>query len=160
MADYITSNDMITARLPYTEVIRLCDDEQTAYGAATLAAAIVTNSAIQDRIDECINDAESMVNTALHDRYEVPISPTNNTLEFLGVFLTIGELYGRRAGELEMPKQRAAQVERAKAMLMKLSEGTLKLGIVPQPTVSAANASDSKSDPTERLFTNTTLSDF
>lgn len=159
MGNYITETD-IESRMPTAEIVRLTDDEGDVGVITTLAAAKTANSSIEGRIAEAINDAEAMIDTYLRDRYEVPVDPSNSTLEMLGVNLATWYLFARRAGELKIPESVQLKYDEAVKVLEKLAMGKLKLGIEPQPTTSAGQPAKAESVPTTRQFTQSTLEDF
>jgi phage gp36-like protein len=167
-APYCASAD-IEKRLPTKIILKLCDDEDLVTDFdGTLAAAIVENPAIDTRISDAIEEADSEVNIYLRKRFAPPVEDsagnTPDSVKKLSIDLSIYYLHMRRQSEMDAPPQVLRRYERSIAILEGINKGTIDLGVEPQPTKSEAIQAESidASDvvTTDRLFTPETLKDF
>lgn len=162
-------NTILGEHISEREIIQLCDEERLAVDDTTLAAAVVSNTAIQDRIDRAITNASTIVDSWVRKQFEVPVKIDSNgandpantplTIQMLVSQLTLANLFKRRMGEFtELPATVKDTKAGAMEMLKAINRGEIDLGLTPAPAKSeyviATHAGE------ERAFTEETLEDF
>lgn len=164
-----TDNDTLIEHIAETEIIELCDDEKTALGATTVAAAVILNTEIQDRINRAISNADAKINAFLRRQFAIPIridtglastaANTPDLVRMMSALLTICFLYQRRRGDFtELPQIVKDSKESVKDMLSMINKGTIDIGTDPLPAKSSLVVSDAYGE--DRLFTCDTLEGF
>ena len=132
MGNYIVQADL-ARKVSNNQLIQLTDDAKT--------GAIITSV-----VDNCIADAEAMIDSYLSTRYTVPLSPVTALVKALAVDLTVCRLYERRQ---RVPKDVEEACKAAKELLAKITTGDIPLA----PT--APKEGDTFGP--ERLFTRDTM---
>jgi len=154
---YCTSTD-IEARVPTQRMIQLTDDEHLADDRGTLAAAVVLNVAITDRITGAIEDADTVIDSHIRKQYSVPLASTPNTIRKASVDLAVFNLHSRRDGELDLPESVRLRYTEAIRILKGINTGDIDIGIEAVPASSAKSVATAVGP--DRVFTTDTLRDF
>ena len=111
-------------------------------------------------MNRCIADADSIINSYLRPKYDVPVDSPPNILKELSISISTYNLYKRRASTFSgCPDWVRINFEDAMAMLKEIRKGNMHLDIEPQPAASSAEIAHA-STTHEHLFTSTTLEDW
>ncbi|MBW1666848.1 MAG: DUF1320 domain-containing protein [Deltaproteobacteria bacterium] len=114
---YCTKADILKM-LPYSQLIRLTDDEGT--GAVN-----------DERVTEAIESAAEEIDTYLGARYDLPLSSAPPILGKLNVDMAVYNLYSRV--KEQMPEIRKDRYQNAVRFLEKLARGEVSIGSQPPP---------------------------
>lgn len=112
--DYATRSDLEKQLAP-AEVVQLADDD----GDGVADAGV---------IERALADAEAEINAYLGTRYRLPLATVPELIRRLTVDLALWHLYRRRDLATEA---RSKQHDDAVALLKRLADGTVTLGLAP-----------------------------
>lgn len=111
------------------------------------------------KIARAIADADAVIDAHLRAHYSTPLaSPTPALVRMLSVDLALHQLYERRAAHFGMPEHMRDKHKNAMALLGKIREGAIDLGIEPPPAESSAEVATYQTS--DQHFTADTLEDF
>ena len=112
---YCTQSDIISRRVPESELIQLTDDADTG----------LVNT---DVVDDIISEADELIDGFLRHRYDLPLSPVPGLLTGIAVDLCVYALYQRRA-HVDTPETIIAGHKNAMKLLASIQRGELTLGV-------------------------------
>lgn len=155
---YSAQSDIV-AELPEKKVIQLTDDERLASEEDDLAAAIVSNGAIETRIESAISKADNLINSFIYGRYDVEMDPVKGIIKDISVSLAIVNLHLRRGSEYDLPETIKERQKMAMESLKALRSGHMNAvdgtSEAPASSLVVVSAID-----TEPEYTRDTMGDF
>jgi phage gp36-like protein len=164
-----TDDQTLAEHISQRDVISLTDDEKAAINETDLAAAIVANPEIRNRLDRVYEAGRNQIDSMARKHWEVPIcidptapsTPANTPplVTLLCTQLAIVKLFQRRAGAFtDLPDGVRDIRKEATDFLKMINHGDVDLGINPAPARSPFVVATATSE--DRLFTQDTLKDF
>lgn len=136
----------LTRLIPSNTLIDLTDD----------AGNNTTNTTT---ISACITDADDEIDGYLGKVFEVPLSTTVGLVNKLSTDIAIYNLYSRTKETI--PETRQTRYENAIETLQGIVDGTISIGIEPQPDKTTTEGIQFNRDKDEdRIFTTSTLTNY
>lgn len=132
---YCTLDDILK-KIPRENVQQLTDDE----GIGDIN---------QDRVNDAITEAGTIIDGYLTSRYTVPLVPTPPLVNHLAVDLSIYAIYSRRF-ETQMPESMKDRNDNALKLLKQIQLGVIQLGM--ETPVTAPGDYKSNKTVLDRIF--------
>jgi len=121
---------------------------------------LFTGSINTDNLNQCIENADSLINAYLRPIYFVPVINPPNVLKSLSISVSLYNLYKRRASVFGgCPEWVMLQYTDAIKQLKDIRNGNMHLDVDPQPTASSAQIAEASTVPVA-VYTDTTLQDW
>ncbi|RLG37866.1 MAG: DUF1320 domain-containing protein, partial [Thermoproteota archaeon] len=111
---YCTQSDIISRRVPESELIQLTDDADT---------GLVDTGVV----DDIIAEAGELIDGFLRHRYDLPLDPVPGLLTVIAVDLCVYALYQRRA-HVDTPQTIIDGHKNSMKLLSSIQRGELDLG--------------------------------
>lgn len=141
---YSTIDD-IKKLIPESTLVQLTDDERL-------------GTVNQTRVDEAITAADTVINGYCGKKYSVPFAIAPDMVKALSVDIAIYNLYSRKVEEI--PSTRETRYKNAISVLKGISDGTISIGIDPEPAATTQGAPETNKTESDRVFTRDKLKGF